>query len=58
VPSPEIRAPSPESQTDAPAKSRRHAVYASEAIGLLLIAVLLLVLTLVRYWRHIHWSLR
>jgi len=39
-------------------KHRRHAVYASEATGLLLIAFLLLVLTLIRYWHDIHWSLR
>lgn len=39
-------------------KHRRHAVYASETTGLLLIAFLLLVLTLVRYWHDIHWSLR
>jgi uncharacterized membrane protein YqhA len=39
-------------------KHHRAAVYASEAIGLLLIAFLLLVLTLARYWRYIHWSLR
>ncbi len=39
-------------------KHRRHAVYASETAGLLLIAFLLLVLTLVRYWHVIHWSLR
>jgi hypothetical protein len=57
VPSPEIRVPSPEAQRDA-YKERRHAVYASEATGLLLIALLLLALTLVRYWHHIHWSLR
>ena len=36
----------------------RHAVYASETTGLLIIAVVLLVLTLVRYWHNIHWSLR
>jgi hypothetical protein len=36
----------------------RHAVYASETTGLLLIAALLLVLTLIRYWHEIHWSLR
>jgi hypothetical protein len=35
-----------------------HAVYASEAAGLLLIAFVLLILTLVRYWQDIHWSLR
>ena len=39
-------------------KPHRHAVYASEATGLLLIALVLLVLTLVRYWHNIHWSLR
>jgi hypothetical protein len=52
-----IRVPSAEPQTDSH-KHRRDAVYASEATGLLLIAFLLLVLTLVRYWHHIHWSLR
>ena len=39
-------------------RHHRHAVYASETTGLLLIAVVLLVLTLVRYWHEIHWSLR
>ncbi len=57
VPLPEMPVPSRESQPDSPAR-HRHAVYASEATGLLLIALLLLVLTLVRYWHDIHWSLR
>jgi len=39
-------------------KHQRHAVYASETTGLLLIAFLLLMLTLIRYWHEIHWSLR
>ncbi len=39
-------------------KHHRHAVYASETTGLLLIAFMLLILTLVRYWHEIHWSLR
>ena len=39
-------------------KHHRHAVYASETTGLLLIALVLLVLTLVRHWHEIHWSLR
>jgi hypothetical protein len=39
-------------------KPHRHAVYASEAMGLLLIALLLLILTLIRYWHVIHWSWR
>jgi hypothetical protein len=47
-----------ESQPDSPPARHRHAVYASEATGLLIIALLLLVLTLVRYWHEIHWSLR
>jgi hypothetical protein len=43
---------------DSPEARNRHAVYASEATGLLPIASLLLALTLIRYWHHIHWSLR
>jgi hypothetical protein len=39
-------------------KSHRRAVYASEAMGLLLIALVLLVLTVIRYWGVIHWSWR
>jgi hypothetical protein len=34
----------------------RHSIYAAEATGLLLMAVLLLVLTIIRYWRYIPWS--
>jgi len=51
-----IRVPS-DPQSDAP-KPHRRAVYASEAMGLLVIALVLLVLTLIRYWRVIHWSWR
>jgi len=36
----------------------RHSIYAAEATGLLVIAVLLLVLTIIRYWRYIPWSAR
>lgn len=43
---------------DSAHKHHRHAVYASETTGLLMIAFLLLVLTLIRYWHYIHWSLR
>ena len=39
-------------------KRHRHAVYASEATGLIVIVLLLLVLTLARYWHNIHWGLR
>jgi hypothetical protein len=45
-------------QNDTAHKHRRHAIYATETSGLLLIAFLLLVLTLVRYWHAIHWSVR
>ena len=45
-------------QNDSAGKHRRHAAYATETAGLLLIAFLLLVLTLIRYWHAIHWSLR
>jgi hypothetical protein len=50
--------PSAAPENDASHKHHRHAVYASETTGLLLIALVLLVLTLVRYWHEIRWSLR
>jgi len=39
------------------AKHLRHHIYATETAGLLLVAILLLVLTLIRYWHSIHWSI-
>lgn len=48
----------PKSDREAAHKHHRHAVYASETTGLLMIALVLLILTLIRYWREIHWSLR
>ena len=36
----------------------RHSIYAAEATGLLLMAVLLLILTIIRYWSYIPWSAR
>ena len=45
-------------QNDSAHKHQRHAIYATETSGLLLIALLLLALTLIRYWQTIHWSLR
>jgi len=35
-----------------------HSIYAAEASGLLLMAVLLLILTIIRYWQYIPWSAR
>jgi hypothetical protein len=40
---------------------RRHPAphtYAAETTGLLVIALLILILMLARYWHSIHWSLR
>jgi hypothetical protein len=39
-------------------RQRRHSAYAAEATGLILMAVVLLVITIIRYWRHIPWSAR
>jgi hypothetical protein len=39
-------------------RQHRHSIYAAEATGLLLMAVLLLALTLIRYWRDIPWGVR
>lgn len=39
-------------------KDHGHHPYASETAGLLLIAVMLLILTLIRYWHNIQGSLR
>jgi hypothetical protein len=45
-------------QDDSAHKHKRHAIYATETSGLLLIAFLLLALTLIRYWHTLLWSLR
>jgi len=37
---------------------QRHSIYAADATGLLLMAVLLLILTIIRYWRYIPWNAR
>jgi hypothetical protein len=50
--------PAAQRQNDPTRKHQRHAIYATETSGLLLVAVLLLVLILVRYWHAIHWSVR
>jgi hypothetical protein len=47
-----------DSQHDHSHKHHRHAIYATETTGLLLIAFLLLILTVLRYWHDMHWSLR
>jgi len=50
--------PAAQRQNDPTRKHQRHAIYATETSGLLLIAFLLLALTLIRYWHVIHWSVR
>jgi hypothetical protein len=37
---------------------RRRSIYAAEATGLLVMAILLLLLIVIRYWRDIPWSAR
>jgi hypothetical protein len=49
--------PVPSRQNQSPGK-HRHSIYATETAGLLVIAVLLLILTVLRYWHDIHWSWR
>jgi hypothetical protein len=55
---PSLERPNPGHRDESDHKHQRHAIYATETAGLLLIAFLLLALTLVRYWHAIHWSLR
>lgn len=43
-------------QNDSTHKHQR--IYATETSGLLVIAFLLLILIVVRYWHAIHWSVR
>jgi len=54
-------APDPDaSPTDAetPPAHPRHRIYAAETVGLLLISAVLLAITLIRYWHHLHGSAR
>lgn len=50
--------PPTERPTDSTHKQHRHAAYAAETTGLLLIGFLLLALTIIRYWHAIRWSVR
>jgi hypothetical protein len=53
-------ASSPKRQPDPNPPPHHHTpqVYTLEATGLLVIATLILILTLARYWHHISWSVR
>ena len=50
--------PAPEEKHPDSKHEHHHATYAAEATGLLLMAVLLLILTIIRYWRYIPWGAR
>jgi hypothetical protein len=47
-----------EQQDESDHEHQRHAIYATETAGLLLIAFLLPATTIIRHWHAIHWSLR
>lgn len=47
--------PTPQTNSN---RKHRYAIYAAESTGLLILAVLLLVFTVIRYWRHIPWGAR
>jgi len=51
-------APKPEPERTPPERHPIPEVYTLETTGLLVIAVLILVLTLIRYWHHIPWGAR
>jgi len=53
-----VNSPAPRKPASENKHQQRHSIYAAEATGLLLMAVLLLILTVVRYWRDIPWSAR
>jgi hypothetical protein len=51
----------PDPPSPQPASSEHHRtpqIYTLEATGLLVIAALVLIMTLVRYWHHIAWGAR
>jgi hypothetical protein len=53
-----VATPAPQKPAADDHHRHRHPIYAAEATGLLLMAVLLLILTIVRYWSYIQWSAR
>jgi hypothetical protein len=52
-----VPAASPQRQPESHQSPKRH-IYTLEATGIVVIAVLILILTLARYWHHISWSAR
>ena len=43
---------------EADLRQKRHAAYATETTGLLVISAILLAVVLLGFWRDLHWSLR
>jgi len=43
--------------TSVPRRLKTH-IYSAEATGLLIIGLMILALTLIRYWHYINWSAR
>jgi hypothetical protein len=58
VPTPVPPKPVPDNKHHDNQHQHHHSIYAAEATGLLFMAVLLLILTIIRYWRYIPWSAR
>jgi hypothetical protein len=52
-----VHAASPQRQPESHQPPKRH-IYTQEATGIVVIAILILILTLARYWHHIAWSAR
>jgi hypothetical protein len=46
----------PSDRASSPKPRGKHHIYEMEATGLLLIAILLMILTVVRYWQYIAWN--
>ena len=53
-----VAAPVPSKPVAEDTHRHRHSLYAAEASGLLVIAILLLILCVIRYWQYIPWSAR
>lgn len=53
-----VAGPKPEPERTPPERHPVPEVYTLETTGLLVIAAIILILTLIRYWHHIPWGAR
>ena len=53
-----VAVPAPNKSVPDDKHRHRHPIYAAEATGLLVMALLLLALILIRFWSNIPWSTR